>query len=312
MRAGTVRIGDSLEKSPGIAALAQLFYDTVTGPAKLAMSAPSLQNYTLFMMSMGELLGVFKKGAAVPTNERALKLPAIADKHMASICQKLGQTADGRIELEPAAAAQVLPYVRELFAQQLIHAGKAGTILNQLFLTERSKDGFMRIRIHPNVLDGGFPALEQIAAATRNVLSEYYVGCELTYRKGVDVIVKAKEKEKVKVNLTESVLEGVRGKGGPAGMTAPVDAGATAARAARAVPDLTSGVLAGVKERAPAKAAAPVLAASAKAPPKGILKRPSTAPVTVAAPATATAKPGMVDIEGVLKPATGTRVPRAM
>jgi hypothetical protein len=161
-RAGTVRIGESLDKSPGMVALVQLFYDTVTGPDKLAMSAPSVQNYTVFMMAMGELLGVFEKGAKVATDERVLKLPAISDKHMAGICQTLALTADGRLELPVEVATQVMPYVQQLFKQQLIHAGRAGAILEQLFKVEKSKDGFVRIRIQPAVLDGGFPVLERI------------------------------------------------------------------------------------------------------------------------------------------------------
>jgi hypothetical protein len=86
-------------------------------------------------------------------------------------------------------------------------------ILSRLFNVEKSKDGFMRIRIHPSVLDGGFPVLERIAAGTREVLMQYYVGCEKTYRNGVDVIAKAAKKP----DLAEDVLEGVRARGTPAG-----------------------------------------------------------------------------------------------
>ena len=218
-RAGTVRIGDSLEKAPGMVALVQLFYDTVTGPDKLAMSAPSLQSYTAFMMAMGELLGMFEKGAKVATDERTLKLPAISDKHMAGICQTLALTADGRLELPAEVATQVLPYVQQLFKQQLDHAGKAGMILSRLFSVEKSKDGFVRIRIHPSVLDGGFPVLERIAAGTREVLMQYYVGCEKTYRDGVDVIAKAAKKPPT--GVAEGALALVAGKGAPAGAAVP-------------------------------------------------------------------------------------------
>lgn len=292
-RAGTVRIGESLDKSPGIAALAQLFYDTVTGPDKLAMSAPSLQSYKAFMMAMGELLGEFKKGSEM-ASDASLKLPAITDKYMSSLCDKLALTADGHLALSAETRLQVMPYVQMLFRRQIEHASNAGAILNKLFKIEKSKDGYMRIRIQPAVLDGGFPVLERITAATREILMQYYAGCEKTYRDGVAVIAKAAEKSAAAKAAEEAEAARVKAE--------EAEKAKAAARAkAMAV---SEDILKPYAEKyAAEKAAAAAGKATEKAKkteaekpaagaPKGILKRPTTAP------------PGskMTNIAGVLKP----------
>ncbi len=221
-RAGTVRIGpgESMEKSPGLAALAQLFYDMVTGPDKLAMSTPSLQSYRVFMMAMGELLGVFKKGQEM-ASDKEMMLTGISDKYMTSICEKLALTGEGQIKLSPETVTKVMPYVQQLFRRQLEHAGRAGAILNSLFKIEKSKDGSVRIRIQPAVLDGGFPILERITAATREILMQYYVGCEKTYREGVEVIAAAAAESAF--GAVEGVLKASRETGKEAAKTtAPV------------------------------------------------------------------------------------------
>ncbi len=196
LRAGTVRPGDSIETSPGEMALVQLFYDTVGNVTRdsLEQSPGALKDYTTFMKTMATVYGSFPGTA--PADFAAAKPSEIKDRAMATVCAKLmeGKT-DAGLDLPPAVASSLIPYVQQLLRQQLAHAAAAGNILSKLFLIE-TRGGTRQIRLNPKVLDGGFPALEIITAQTRQLLTAYYEKCEGTYREGVKTMYSGLEAEK--------------------------------------------------------------------------------------------------------------------
>jgi hypothetical protein len=186
LRAGVVRPGDSMETSPGEMALVQLFYDTVSKATRdsLEQSPGALQDYTTFMRLMATVYGSGSSGAST------LKPSDIRDKAMQTVCSKLMAGREpGAIPLSNETAKSLVPYVQQLFRQQLTHAAAAGKILSKLFSVD-ARGGVRQLRLNPALLDGGFPALEKITAETRQLLTAYYARCEETYREGVKTLYK--------------------------------------------------------------------------------------------------------------------------
>jgi hypothetical protein len=107
---------------------------------------------------------------------------------MQTVCSKLMAGREpGALPLSNETAKSLVPYVQQLFRQQLTHAAAAGKILSKLFSVD-ARGGVRQLRLNPALLDGGFPALEKITAETRQLLTAYYARCEETYREGVKTL----------------------------------------------------------------------------------------------------------------------------
>jgi hypothetical protein len=184
-RAGLPMPGETLDNSPGLVALSNLFYDTIEkGSPQLVMSNGALKEYMQFMKTMSTYFGDSKGEDA--DAYKALQLKGVSNKRDRDIC---GAKIDS-IPVNDKKAKDIQEVIRDLYRIQLQHAAKAGKIINRLFLIETNSRGELKIHFHPNVLKKGLPEINAINQDSRKVLVEYYQNCELAYMSGVNIVMK--------------------------------------------------------------------------------------------------------------------------
>jgi len=165
-RSGIPAPGSSLETSPGMAALSQLFYDTVlVHTPKIAIGTKpygaegksSFERYIDFMKKMGLLFGDKKFPAGQTEKERddAVKkgLAGISNRRDSEICKGLPET----LTVPKNTVKSVYEVVNQLFQQQVRHAAECGKIIKLLFDIKKEKDsGLYRISLSDNIIKKGF------------------------------------------------------------------------------------------------------------------------------------------------------------
>ena len=194
---------DKVEESPGLSALAQLFYDTVQfgTPQVLIGVAPgkdgtsSKDKYLEFIRKMSRMFDDTSRMARVDSSpDEVIKegLDAIRISRDDDLCKILG-IKDQDMQLPNSVAKQVYESVKKLFAQQYAHAQDCGAIINRLFRVQRDQSsGYFQISLSPTLIQGGFPELNSINYDARELLMKYYNDCETTYLHGVQDIIHAK------------------------------------------------------------------------------------------------------------------------
>jgi hypothetical protein len=202
-RSGIPEPGSSLDTSPGLAALSQLFYDTVLiGSPKLVMGTkpgpgggPSTtQQYISFMKTMARLFGDDLDSIGAPKSNAVLKeagLKGIRDRRDKDLCGSV----TGEIIVPASVTGNVYDIVNQMYKMQVEHAAKAGQIFSMLFNIKRDKpSGRFIISLSENIIKKGFPEIERINFLARDVLVKYYSTCELKYLQGMKIIIDAKKK----------------------------------------------------------------------------------------------------------------------
>ncbi len=198
-RSGIPLPGSSLDKSPGMAALSQLFYDTVLvqTPKIVIGTKPygaegksSFERYIEFMKKMGLLFGdkQFPPGQTETERNTTVKkgLAGISNKRDAKICKGLPET----LTVPKNTVKSVYEVVNQLFQQQVRHAAECGKIIKLLFDIKREKDsGLYRISLSDNIIKKGFIEIERVNYLARDVLVKYYENCERTYLNGVSIVM---------------------------------------------------------------------------------------------------------------------------
>jgi hypothetical protein len=192
-----------VEESPGLSALAQLFYDTVQfgTPQVLIGVAPgkdgtsSKDKYLEFIRKMSRMFDDTSRMARVDSSpDEVIKegLDSIRISRDDDLCKILG-IKDQDMQLPNSVAKQVYESVKKLFAQQYAHAQDCGAIINRLFRVQRDQSsGYFQISLSPTLIQGGFPELNSINYDARELLMKYYYNCETTYLHGVQDIIDAK------------------------------------------------------------------------------------------------------------------------
>lgn len=207
-RSGIPVPGSSLDTSPGMAALAQLFYDTIQnatvkiGEKKGPDGKSTLDQYINFMSKMAKLFGDDENRTADTYLKSGLK--GIINKRDKELCTLPNGVIAQDILIPPNTTKTVYNYVKQLFEIQYIHAGKCGGIFKQLFNIKTDKvSNRFEISLSDNVLQKGFSEIERINALARNLLIDYYSNCETTYLKGMAVVVNvARKASKTQANTT--------------------------------------------------------------------------------------------------------------
>lgn len=198
-RSGIPGPGSSLDTSPGMAALSQLFYDTVlVQTPKIAIGTKpygaegksSFERYIDFMKKMGLLFGDKKFPAGQTEKERddTVKkgLAGISNKRDSEICKRLPET----LTVPKKYVKSVYEVVNLLFQLQVKHAAECGKIIKLLFDIKKEKDsGLYRISLSDNIIKKGFIEIERVNYLARDVLVKYYENCERTYLSGVSIVM---------------------------------------------------------------------------------------------------------------------------
>jgi hypothetical protein len=184
--------GMRIESVPGIRALDQLYY---TQPVIGAKDETQIQvgdaaEYADFLKKMSDLFGKPIAGTTQLTGiDRILakdpNCPSAAAKHYLQI-------------QDPKAIAGIMGIVNQLFARQLAHTQKVLKFFReQLFLIRKIKNPATgltseSIELHPRIVQGGLDALAVVSKLARELLLEYYKGCEETYQRGVALVFQAR------------------------------------------------------------------------------------------------------------------------
>ena len=179
-RAGLPAVGESLETSPGMFALSQLFFDFVRyGMPDISRREPSVKQFEEFLSTMAKLYG---DDVVDPK-----KLTDVKNKHRCT-------TGDTPIAVKANVANSVYDKVKLLYQIQMRHTSNAGKILAQLFTLIRDPvSKRTKIHIHPDIFKKGLKEIERINVLTRGMLIDYYKSCENVYQAGAEIIKKSIE-----------------------------------------------------------------------------------------------------------------------
>ena len=180
-RSGIPEPGSSLKTSPGMFALAQLFYDTVQkGTPKLGVSEQSLKQFKDFAKTMSTLF------MSETPNEYTLVqqgLDSISNKRDSKLCDG---KKDTDIKVPAGKVGDVYKYVNLMFRKHVEHSAKAMQIFNMLFNIKKDKSTQqMIIAFNDNILKIGIPEINRISYIARQYLINYYTECETFYLKGM-------------------------------------------------------------------------------------------------------------------------------
>jgi len=168
---------EKITGSRGLFTLWQLFFDRILPDLSPEMSPASQEKYR---KSTAYLSKAFQNEA--PQS----RIPDIRSKTGSAYCSG---KRDKQILVKNKEAIQALRAVTSKMLEiQLIHTGNVMKILQKMFLILPSKP----IVLHPNVLNGGLPYVNQLADEARSILVAYYANCEAMYAKGVAVIERSK------------------------------------------------------------------------------------------------------------------------
>ena len=187
--------GKPLSDNPGLFALANLFYDTISigspkltiGRSKDATGKSTFDNYVTFMRNMAILYGDEIK------DESKLEeagLSSISNKRDAEFCK-----SDDDIRVSATATKQVHAIVKTMFQAQINHGANCHKIINKLFAIQEDKSTGRPVmfKLNNNLIVKGFPELERINAEARNLLVNYYTDCEKKYIQGMKFVLQDKK-----------------------------------------------------------------------------------------------------------------------
>lgn len=179
-RAGLPALGETLETSPGMYALSQLFFDFVRyGMPDVSRREPSIKQFEEFLGTMAKLYG-----------DDVVDPKKLSDVKNRRKCT----TGDTPIAVKKDVASSVYEKVKLLYQIQIKHTSNAGKILSQLFtLVKDPISKRTKIHIHPDIFKKGLKEIERINILTRNILIDYYKSCENVYQAGAEIIKKSLE-----------------------------------------------------------------------------------------------------------------------
>lgn len=258
-RSGIPGPGDNLASSPGMAATAQLFYDTIIiGTPKIIMGQQpkvpgqksSVQQYIDFMKRMSVLFGDFGPDGRPKLDEVLQQegLKGIKNRRDKDMC---GDKIDKSVAIPANAVKSVYDIVNQLYQTQLKHSALCGQIFKMLFAIEREKStGRYRISLNNAIIQKGFPEIDRINYIARDALVNYYEKCEQTYLQGMARVLSVN-----KAATAAATAAAMARAPGPAGRVASAPAAPGAPLRAPGLP--------GIMARPPVGAPIPATAAAA-------------------------------------------------
>jgi hypothetical protein len=197
-RSGIPAPGASLDTSPGMAALSQLFYDTIlTGTPRVVIGQErgpqgqpsSFEQYIQFMKVMGYRFG----DTTFETNPENIKnetikygLKGIINNRDKQLCKDIPE----KLYIPSNQINSVYQYVNRLFQIQVKHAAECGKIIKLLFNIQHDKDSTRyRISLSDNIIKKGFSEIQRINYLSRQLLVNYYSNCESIYVEGMKKVL---------------------------------------------------------------------------------------------------------------------------
>lgn len=171
----------------GILALAQLFVEGLD-----ANGNPKLLDKKRYQTFLANLKFAFEKTKAVDLANPPATLGEIRERMPGGVCER-DPNKDKPLLVPQGLASNLQGVTRQLMKQQVEHVGQALNLMFELF----DKDAITRKRqfaLNPKILAGGTPAVNAVAAKARELLLKYYTDCEMTYRRGLAMIINEDQK----------------------------------------------------------------------------------------------------------------------
>jgi hypothetical protein len=165
--------GGSFSKNTGLEYLSTLF--TIFYGSEPKLLDPLKAQYMNFLNNMAKAVGT---KATIRSSSKEINTlhHQLIDNNTKAFCSK--KSADIPLTLTDSSLSVTRSGVDALFKRQIAHSIEVNKLLRMIF--EITPQGNMRI--HPQILGGGIPALDMISQKARELLMAYYEGCELTYQ----------------------------------------------------------------------------------------------------------------------------------
>ncbi len=93
---------------------------------------------------------------------------------------------------DPKAIQDVLKTVHLMFGRQLEHTQRVVKFLSTKLIRVYKEGGVQKISLHPDLLRGGIQAVNVLSKEARNILVDYYKGCEELYQQGVRKVLNSR------------------------------------------------------------------------------------------------------------------------
>ena len=166
--------GDAITTSHGIAALSNLFINTLgqITPEISAKYAPQLI----------KLRKAFEDSTEGATLTEIKSVP---------------KCADGRVQIRGTELYGVRAIVQKLLARQRKHVAAVVYLLGKLFDMSQIKDGVFMI--NQRIVSGGMDEVNKVAAEATGLLLDYYEGCETDYKAGQTIVAGISGKTEVAI-----------------------------------------------------------------------------------------------------------------
>ena len=212
---GVTGPGEAVEKSQGLVALTQLFYDFVQykNPKIVMDIKDTLGPYRDFMLGLAERYELaygdgdpekariiqetgkkITEGADPSKTVKEVRI-GMRDRRMEKACGSAKESDGplaGKVVLDQGTAADVNASVASLFQEQVVHTANCGSLLRELFKIDETGSR-MKVELNPNVIKKGLPEVDRINDKARDLLVKYYSKCENLYQDGVKKILAAKQ-----------------------------------------------------------------------------------------------------------------------
>ena len=128
--------------------------------------------------------------AALERIKKAFNSENAADSLKSIVLKKpakcAGKTGDEKMEY--SLATQLQGVSKKLLAYHINHTVAIGKFLKTIFNISQRSDGSWKVEgPKTDILFAGFPVLDQLTDTARELLVDYYSGCEELYQKGVKI-----------------------------------------------------------------------------------------------------------------------------
>jgi hypothetical protein len=196
-RSGIPEPGKSLDRSPGLAALSMLFYDTIRyASPKLVIDTEqkvngktSYEQYIEFMQMMSIRFEDTNKDLRNPKTFDS-GLEGIKNIRDSKICRS---NSEKDVYVPYDTATKLVTIINNMRDIQREHAAKCGLIFNMLFITKHDSSGRPYVVLSDNLRKKGFTEIDSINHQARDILIKYYTNCEYEYVQGLQLINNTKQ-----------------------------------------------------------------------------------------------------------------------
>lgn len=169
---------EKITESRGIYTLWQLFFDKVLPEMSPDMSDATREKYRIASAYLSKAFA----------NPSPVGIKDVEAKTASTYCSG---KRDKQLKVDSKEAIKALrTVVGKMIETQAMHTAKVMIIFKKLFLIQPGKP----ITLHPNILEGGLPAVNAIGEEARSILVAYYANCEGLYGSGVQIIERSKAK----------------------------------------------------------------------------------------------------------------------